>query len=274
MQRKAVVVLHHEQRELVLLPGKYLIGRSRSCQLIVSSELVSRRHAELCVTAEGRVTLKDLGSHNGVLVNGHRLSASAVSLKHCDRFKIGAENFTLHITNDALDSATMQVVEVITESAPTEVKHSAVPSMAQTRATHDLDLICSVADRALEMGAVQEAEQLLSIHLTEVLNDMTTTRRTSPAVRDKAFQYGVRLAEVTRQQQWFDFAIDLLLAQGQVATPEQAEALLRLQRHFVHLNTERLKLYCKLMRRKPSTSESIRILSLLEAILARPQCRS
>jgi hypothetical protein len=194
-------------------------------------------------------------------------------LKDCDRFKIGTENFTIHITNDALDSATMQVVEVVNETAPTEVKHASVPSMAQTRATHDLDLICTVADRALEMGAVEEAEQLLSIHLTEVLNDLTSTQRTSPAVRDKAFAYGLRLAEVTQQQQWFDFAIDLLLAQGQFATQEQAEGLLRVQRHFAQLDTARLEVYCRLIRKKPSTSQSIRIMTLLDAILARPQTR-
>ena len=55
-----VVVLHHADRELVLLPGKYLIGRSRSCQLVINDEVVSRRHAELEVYENNRVVLRDL----------------------------------------------------------------------------------------------------------------------------------------------------------------------------------------------------------------------
>lgn len=268
---KPVVVLHHEARELVLLPGRYVIGRSRACQLIVSSELVSRKHAELCVDANGRVTLRDLKSHNGVLVNGHGLSVSGIDLKDGDRFKIGTENFTIHIASDALDSATMQVVEVVTEAAPTEVKHSAVASMAVTRATHNLDLICAVADRALEHGKIDEAEQLLSSHLQEVLHDAATTLQTTQVVRDIAFEYALRLAERTRKQQWFDFAIDLLLAQGIVASPEQAETLLRVQKSFAHLDVQRLDLYCRLVRRKPLTAENARVTTLLEAILEREE---
>jgi predicted component of type VI protein secretion system len=266
-----VVVLHHDARELVLLPGTYVIGRSRACQLIVSSDLVSRKHAELCVDLNGRVTLRDLKSHNGVSVNGHCLSVSGIDLKDGDRFKIGAESFTIHINSDALDSATMQVVEVVTEAAPTEVKHSAVASMAVTRATHDLDLICAVADRALAQGKLDEAEQLLSIHLHEVLHDAATAQQTSQAVRDVAFDYGLRLAELTHKQQWFDFAVDLLLAQGIVASPEQAEALLRVQKAFARLDTQRLDLYCRLVRRKPLTTENARVNTLLEAILERAE---
>ena len=271
---KPVVVLRHAERELVLLPGKYVIGRSRSCQLIVSSELVSRRHAELCVTVDGQVTLKDLKSHNGVLVNGHCLSVSGLTLKDGDKFKIGAENFTIHITNDALDSATMQVVEVVTGAAPMEVKVSAVPSTAVTRVTNDLDLICSVAEQAIGAGKIAEAEQLLSSHLTEVLNDAATTQQSDTNIRDKAFDYGLRLAELTRKQQWFDFSVDLLLVQGVIATQEQAEHLLHTHKHIEHLDTRRIELYCRLVRRKPPTREIDRVASLLEAILSNTQSRS
>ena len=217
--------------------------------------------------------LKDLKSHNGVLVNGHCLSASGLCLKDGDKFKIGAENFTVHITNDALDSATMQVVEVVTGVAPMEVKQSAVPSTAVTRVTNELDLICSVAEQAIGAGKIVEAAQLLAVHLKEVLNDAATTQRTTPAVRDMAFDYGLRLAELTRKQQWFDFSIDLLLVQGIVATQEQAENLLRVQKQFEHLEAGRIELYCKLVRKKPASRELDRVASLLEAILASTQSR-
>ena len=269
----SVVVLRHAERELMLMPGKYLIGRSRSCQLIVSSELVSRRHAELHVDMEGRATLRDLGSHNGVSVNGKRMTAGSMALASGDQFKIGTETFTVYISEDALDSASMRVVEVVTESAPTEVKHTAVASMAETRATHDLDLVCSAADRAIDFGAISEAERLLTIHLNEVLTDIRTLQRTSTTIRNKAYDYALRLAEVTKKQQWFDYAVDVLLAQGVVATQEQVESLLHAQKKIGRLDIQRVELYSRLVRRKPPTTENLRIASLLEAIVAAGQAR-
>jgi pSer/pThr/pTyr-binding forkhead associated (FHA) protein len=267
----AVVVLRHAERELMLMPGKYLIGRSRSCQLIVSSELVSRRHAELHVDMQGRATLRDLGSHNGVSVNGKRMTSGSVALASGDQFKIGTETFTVYISEDALDSASMRVVEVVTESAPTEVKHTAVASMAETRATHDLDLVCSAADRAIDFGAISEAERLLTIHLNEVLTDIRTLQRTSTTIRNKAYDYALRLAEVTKKQQWFDYAVDVMLAQGVVATQEQVESLLHAQKKIGRLETQRVELYSRLVRRKPPTTENLRVASLLEAIVAAGQ---
>lgn len=262
-----VVVLQHAEREMVLLPGKYLIGRSRSCQLIVPSELVSRRHAELCVDLSGRVTLRDLNSHNGVSVNGHCLGVSGIALHDGDRFKIGTDTFMLHVSQDAASSATMQVVEVVTEAAPTEVRQAKVASTAVTRATHDLDLICSVADRAFEAGLPNDAERVLHLHLMAVLNDLGAARLTTAAVRAKAFEYGLRLAETTGKASWFDYAIDLLAAQSVIATQEQAEELLRTHKHVELPNTEHLQYYLQVVRRGVPTTESTRVIALLEAII-------
>lgn len=263
----AVVVLRHAERELLLLPGKYLIGRSRSCQLIVSSELVSRRHAELKVEENGQVTLRDLDSHNGITVNGRVMPDKVAGLLSGDKFKIGTETFTVDIVNDALDSATMRVVEVVTSTAPTEIKRGKAPSMTETRATDSLDLVCAAANRAIELGTVSEAERLLSIHLNEVLTDIRTLQRTSPPIRAMAFEYGLKLAQATGKQEWFDYAVDLLLAQGIVATQDQAEALLHTQKHLGHFDVVRVELYSRLVRRKPPTTENLRVASLLEAIV-------
>lgn len=46
------------------------IGRSRENELVVSDLQVSRHHAELRATADGRYEIVDLGSHNGTYVNG------------------------------------------------------------------------------------------------------------------------------------------------------------------------------------------------------------
>jgi sigma-B regulation protein RsbU (phosphoserine phosphatase) len=70
------------------------IGRSSRNAIHLPDPSVSRDHAEVAVT-DGRVELRDLGSRNGVRVNGTRVQAP-VALAAGDRVEIGA--FTLHLS--------------------------------------------------------------------------------------------------------------------------------------------------------------------------------
>ncbi len=54
-----------------------LIGRGRSCDLVLRDETVSRRHAELAREG-GRWLLRDLGSTNGTWDGGWRVDATEV----------------------------------------------------------------------------------------------------------------------------------------------------------------------------------------------------
>jgi hypothetical protein len=59
-------------RRLLVPPAGGTIGRSRDCEIVIDDTGVSRRHAEMRPTSDGW-TLADLGSTNGVLVNGRTL---------------------------------------------------------------------------------------------------------------------------------------------------------------------------------------------------------
>jgi Protein of unknown function (DUF3662)/Inner membrane component of T3SS, cytoplasmic domain len=59
-------------KRLVLSGNRVLIGRSRECDFMLDDPNVSRQHAELRREAEGWV-VADLGSTNGVKVNGNRV---------------------------------------------------------------------------------------------------------------------------------------------------------------------------------------------------------
>jgi pSer/pThr/pTyr-binding forkhead associated (FHA) protein len=52
--------------------GEFVFGRGPECHVRPNSELVSRQHCLLKVTA-GHIHIRDLGSTNGTLVNGKRL---------------------------------------------------------------------------------------------------------------------------------------------------------------------------------------------------------
>jgi pSer/pThr/pTyr-binding forkhead associated (FHA) protein len=74
------------RRVLVPPPGAVL-GRSRDCDIVLEDPGVSRRHAEIRPTEDDWV-LADLGSTNGVRVNGRTLRGKH-ALQRGDRIELG-----------------------------------------------------------------------------------------------------------------------------------------------------------------------------------------
>jgi Protein of unknown function (DUF3662)/FHA domain len=70
----------------VLLSSAIRIGRAPECELVLRDSRVSRRHARLA-PRDGVLVLTDLGSTNGTLVNGNRITE--VVLGAGDRIQIG-----------------------------------------------------------------------------------------------------------------------------------------------------------------------------------------
>jgi len=67
-----------EQGRVFSLKGvNILIGRREDCQIIFNDTSVSRRHARLELH-RGRYTIQDLGSTNGTLVNGVRITSKVL----------------------------------------------------------------------------------------------------------------------------------------------------------------------------------------------------
>jgi general secretion pathway protein A len=58
-------------RRLELTPGRITIGRGADCALQLDSQVVSRHHCQIITTAE-QSFVEDLGSTNGISVNGRR----------------------------------------------------------------------------------------------------------------------------------------------------------------------------------------------------------
>ena len=69
-------------------PGGAVIGRSRECDIVLQDSNVSRRHAEIRPSGGDGWTIADLGSTNGVKVNGRQI-ASATPLQPGDDIAVG-----------------------------------------------------------------------------------------------------------------------------------------------------------------------------------------
>ena len=70
--------------------GITLLGRSLDCHVTIEDPLVSRQHARIIIDDEG-ATVEDLGSRNGVKVNGASVK-QPMRLKDGDRLRIGTQD--------------------------------------------------------------------------------------------------------------------------------------------------------------------------------------
>src|SRR4051812_43775892 len=86
--------LRYQAHDEALALGEFVIGRSIECQLSLDDPLVSRRHAILRVSQD-TVTVQDLGSRNGVLVNGTKIEG-VCSIGPGDKIAIGSQEMLLY----------------------------------------------------------------------------------------------------------------------------------------------------------------------------------
>src|ERR1700730_544685 len=67
------------------------IGRGQGCDLVLTHESVSRRHAELTIRADGSIAIRDLNSSGGtfVLRDGKEIPIERAELRRTDRLRLG-----------------------------------------------------------------------------------------------------------------------------------------------------------------------------------------
>jgi len=82
-------------RRLIVPPGGATIGRGRDCDVVLEDAGISRRHAEIRPGPAGW-TVADLGSTNGVLVNGQPVDV-ARALQSGDRVELGSTELVFEL---------------------------------------------------------------------------------------------------------------------------------------------------------------------------------
>lgn len=169
-------------QELDLRPGITMLGRSSECHITIEDPLVSREHAKIEVD-RGSVTVRDLGSRNGVKVNGIAIR-DRVSLKNGDRIRIGTQEFVF--TAVAGQHASNRTTGFLRHCARCRMPYSeeagACPSCGSNEWLEEtltaksgseakgweLTLLVEMIDRALSHDRAQDADRLLSRASAEV----------------------------------------------------------------------------------------------------------
>lgn len=183
--------LRYKQHEFQLTEGQFLIGRSPECQLSLDDPLVSRAHAALVVRGD-EATLEDLGSRNGVRVNGQRIQG-VTRLSHADRITIGSQDLKLVLDNPPAHETQVQA-----------------PSPDNSA----LHLLAGLADKAIALGRGEEAERILGAQLDSLLR--AARPGADPASLEHGARYALKLAATTGRARWFDFVVRLYGAASQV----------------------------------------------------------
>jgi serine/threonine protein kinase len=81
-------------KAFTLKGGLNVIGRAAECEIVLKSREVSKRHCQLLVRDDG-VTLEDLGSINGTIINGQTIRRGV--LKDGDVLDIGDRRLTFRL---------------------------------------------------------------------------------------------------------------------------------------------------------------------------------
>lgn len=209
--------LRYLQHDLELAPGEFLIGRSAECQLSLDDPLVSRRHAMLVVT-ESSLRVRDLGSRNGVLVNGVRIDGDR-ALADGDTLTIGAQVISLTRSRAPIQAGPAQRKERaqtltwIPSSTETAEQVSAVGLLAEASKRFDsLQLLGTLAEKALALGKVDEAERILATVLGDVLKASERDSSLPISAIEQAGRYATKLAAATGKGSWADYVVKLYSA--------------------------------------------------------------
>jgi pSer/pThr/pTyr-binding forkhead associated (FHA) protein len=198
--------LEYEGQNVELRRGTLVVGRSSGCHLVLEDTMVSRRHAELLVTDDS-LTVKDLGSVNGLYVNARRVEGSQ-RLKEGDTLQIGQREFIVR-------SLVRESVPISSDRSMSETLHgdasASAPSEDQTHVGDVFDVLGSVADKVLALDRGEEAERILSGVLQSILREAKEGRDVPAAMAEKAASYAVRLAWATGRPTWLDYTVELYL---------------------------------------------------------------
>lgn len=85
---------------------QFVIGRAKGCQLRPQSDAISRQHCVICVTEES-VTIRDLGSRNGTIVNEEKIEGT-YTFSDGDELRVGPLHLTVNLLADAKTEKTKQ----------------------------------------------------------------------------------------------------------------------------------------------------------------------
>lgn len=219
-------------QELDLIGPVVTLGRSTECQITLEDPLVSRVHAQLTIGDDG-VRVRDLGSRNGVRVNG-QLITEETTLQHNDRVRLGTQDLVFLVLEPRADGArahkaTGSIAHCRECERPFPGECAACPHCGapnkqfaagmgpETITSVEVEdapnwtfrLIAEVIERALSAGRLPEAERMLERAARDLDGRVASGRKLGLEQVVQAARFGLRLARLKRKPSWAEWVAHL-----------------------------------------------------------------
>ncbi len=222
--------------------GVTLLGRGEQCQVVLDDGLVSRQHARVVVD-ERTARLEDTGSSNGVYVNGAKVDASP--LNEGDVIGIGKQRLIFHAAELKAKGRSRTMAETLHGS-------EALSAMASAKEPErdPLELLSTLADKALALGRGGEAERMLNPHLLRIA-EAVRDGGTHPAA-ERAVAYAVRLADATKKPLWVDYCFELYSSMAITLPESVVEQLYSTLRNVAGVSRSKYREYLATLERVSS----------------------
>lgn len=263
--------LRYQAHDLEIPEGDFVIGRSPECQLALDDARVSRRHAVLRATTGG-VLVEDLGSRNGVSVNGAKISGQQLCTDG-DRVTIGSQEMLIYRGGSGNHRQTLTVqggahtlaeipVEAVRaaraarsssphlENDPTRGSLPSGPQHVAPRTHSNVRVLGAVADKALALGRVDEAERILGTVLTDLIGSIRGGAPVDDDVFDAAVKAALRLATAGAKGAWVEYVFDLHLEVTRVLAAPVVDELHTVVRKVKSVDRRPIRRYVESLERK------------------------
>lgn len=227
-------------QEFDLVGPEVILGRSPDCHITIEDPLISRRHA--CITLrDDRAFIADLGSRNGVRVNGRPIGGE-VELKDGDRVRLGTQELLFSVVSrrdrPARPTGYMRVCHSCGTPYPEgslSCPHCGAPAMEEEdtvsgmmiepRRNWTFQLLGEVIERALSTGRAAEADRLMRRAAKEVDDRLAAGERLDSNHVAMIASFAVRLARLVGGSEWVAWALTLHRRQGRMLADEVIDRL-------------------------------------------------
>lgn len=201
--------------------AELVAGRAADCAICIDDLKVSRRHAVFRTKPDGAY-VEDLGSRNGILVNGS-LAPGETKLRHGDRIAIG-DNVVQLLDASRERHKTLPRLPGMArgdETVPTRAESASPHSTATTQTSRDIfGMLFDVADKAFGAGRVADAESAVQYLHGGLLEAMHKGKPVEEGTLARAGAYLLRCAEETQDGIWVDRLLELYGAAERVPSSE------------------------------------------------------
>lgn len=227
-------------QEFDLVGPEVVLGRSPDCHITIEDPLISRRHARIAIREE-HAFVSDLGSRNGVRINGRQIDGET-ELKDGDRVRLGTQELLFSAVSrrerPARPTGYMRVCHSCATPYPEgslSCPHCGAPAleeedtvsgmMMEPRRNWTFQLLGEVIERALSTGRAAEADRLMRRAAKEVDDRLAAGERLDSEHVSMISSFAVRLARLLGGSEWVAWALTLHRRQGRMLADEVIDRL-------------------------------------------------